>query len=99
MYNLVSEHVFPWLRTLGGNGRWKEREGKERESATAGCRPKLDFLDCLKAAAERANLEPKNFCFTSSARLSRRAICRRASISLRCKNGSGIVTLRARCAT
>jgi integrase len=28
---------------------------------TAGCQPKLDFLDCLKAAAMRANLKPENF--------------------------------------
>jgi integrase len=28
---------------------------------TAGCRPKLDFLDCLKDVAERAGLEPENF--------------------------------------
>jgi len=28
---------------------------------TAGCRPKLDFLDCPKAVAERAGLEPENF--------------------------------------
>jgi integrase/recombinase XerD len=28
---------------------------------TAGCRPKLDFLDCLKAAAERAGLDSDNF--------------------------------------
>lgn len=28
---------------------------------TAGCRPKLDFLDCLKAVAERAALETENF--------------------------------------
>jgi integrase/recombinase XerD len=28
---------------------------------TAGCRPKLDFLDALKAVAERARLNPKNF--------------------------------------
>jgi integrase/recombinase XerD len=28
---------------------------------TAGCKPKLDFLDCLKACAERAGLEPENF--------------------------------------
>jgi integrase len=26
---------------------------------TAGCKPKLDFLDCLKAAAERAKLKPE----------------------------------------
>jgi len=28
---------------------------------TAGCRPRLDFLDALKAVAERAKLNPKNF--------------------------------------
>jgi integrase len=28
---------------------------------TAGCRPKLDFLDCLKAVAERAGLEQEDF--------------------------------------
>jgi integrase/recombinase XerD len=28
---------------------------------TAGCRPKLDFLDCLKACAERAKLKKEDF--------------------------------------
>jgi integrase/recombinase XerD len=28
---------------------------------TAGCQPKLDFLDCLKAVAERAKLDQDNF--------------------------------------
>ena len=28
---------------------------------TAGCRPKLDFLDCLKAVADRAKLDSDNF--------------------------------------
>ncbi len=28
---------------------------------TAGCKPKLDFLDCLKAVAERAQLDQGNF--------------------------------------
>jgi integrase len=28
---------------------------------TAGCKPKLDFLDCLKAIAKRANLRPEDF--------------------------------------
>ncbi len=28
---------------------------------TAGCKPKLDFLDCLKAVAQRAKLEQDNF--------------------------------------
>lgn len=28
---------------------------------TAGCRPKLDFLDCLKAVVKRTRLDPDNF--------------------------------------
>jgi integrase/recombinase XerD len=28
---------------------------------TSGCNPKLDFLDCLKAVAERAGLDPSDF--------------------------------------
>ena len=28
---------------------------------TNGCKPKLDFLDCLKAVAERAGLDPEDF--------------------------------------
>ena len=28
---------------------------------TAGCNPKLDFLDCLKAVVERAELNPDGF--------------------------------------
>ena len=28
---------------------------------TAGCKPKLDFLDCLKVIAERAGLDPEHF--------------------------------------
>lgn len=28
---------------------------------TAGCKPKFDFLDCLKACAKRAKLEPEEF--------------------------------------
>ena len=28
---------------------------------TSGCNPKLDFLDCLKACAERAKLNKDNF--------------------------------------
>jgi integrase/recombinase XerD len=44
----------------------KARRGKSDKACklvfpTAGCRPKLDFLDCLKAAAERAKLDKDNF--------------------------------------
>jgi integrase len=33
---------------------------------TTGCKPKLDFLDCLKNVAERAKLEEDTSGFTSS---------------------------------
>jgi len=34
---------------------------EEAVLATKGCRPKLDFLDCLKAVAERAKLPEERF--------------------------------------
>jgi integrase/recombinase XerD len=42
---------------------WKAKSAKDCSPVfpTAGCRPKLDFLDCLKAVAERAKLDPENF--------------------------------------
>ncbi|MGC2473008.1 MAG: tyrosine-type recombinase/integrase [Candidatus Sulfotelmatobacter sp.] len=44
----------------------KARKAKSDKSCnlvfpTAGCNPKLDFLDCLKACAERAKLDKDNF--------------------------------------
>ncbi len=42
---------------------WKVKSDKTCNLVfpTAGCKPKLDFLDCLKACAERAKLDPDNF--------------------------------------
>ena len=42
---------------------WKARCNRSCELVfpTAGCNPKLDFLDCLKAVAERAGLDPSDF--------------------------------------
>ena len=42
---------------------WKAKAAKTCPLVfpTAGCNPKLDFLDCLKAAAERAKLNKENF--------------------------------------
>jgi integrase len=42
---------------------WKARADKDYSLVfpTAGCRPKLNFLDDLKAVAERAKLNPDNF--------------------------------------
>jgi integrase len=42
---------------------WKGKANKTCNLVfpTAGCNPKLDFLDCLKAVAERAKLDEDNF--------------------------------------
>jgi integrase/recombinase XerD len=42
---------------------WKAKSAKDCNLVfpTAGCRPKLDFLDCLKTIAERAKLDPDGF--------------------------------------
>jgi integrase/recombinase XerD len=42
---------------------WKKRSAKDCSLVfpTGGCRPKLDFLDCLKAVAERAKLDTAGF--------------------------------------
>jgi integrase/recombinase XerD len=42
---------------------WKPRSDGRCELLfpTSGCNPKLDFLDCLKAVAERAGLDPSDF--------------------------------------
>jgi len=42
---------------------WKAKSAKTCPFVfpTAGCKPKLDFLDCLKAVAERAKLDPDGF--------------------------------------
>jgi integrase len=42
---------------------WKVKSAKDRNLVfpTAGCRPKLDFLDCLKTIAERAKLDSDGF--------------------------------------
>jgi integrase len=42
---------------------WKAKspEGCDLVFPTAGCRPKLDFLDCLKAVVKRTRPDPDNF--------------------------------------
>ena len=42
---------------------WKAKASKDCTLVfpTAGCRPKLDFLDCLKAVVKRTKLDPDNF--------------------------------------
>ena len=42
---------------------WKAKADKTCSLVfpTSGCNPKLNFLDDLKAVAERANLDPENF--------------------------------------
>jgi len=50
-------------RLVKGLKAWKVKSDKTCNLVfpTAGCRPKLDFLDCLKAVAERAKLNPDEF--------------------------------------
>jgi hypothetical protein len=50
---------------------------------TAGCRPKLNFLDDLKAVAERAKLDPEDSGCTNSAQRSQRSACGRSRPSHR----------------
>jgi integrase len=42
---------------------WKAKSDKTCDLVfpTSGCNPKLDFLDCLKACAERGELDKDNF--------------------------------------
>ena len=65
---------------------------------TAGCRPKLNFLDDLKAVAERAGSVQRTSGFTSSGRHSQRGTCGRVLICARFSSGSVTPTWRARCA-
>ncbi len=48
---------------MKGLKAWKAKGDKTCDLVfpTAGCNPKLDFLDCLKAVAERAKLNKGNF--------------------------------------
>jgi hypothetical protein len=49
---------------------WKTKaNGCSLVFPTAGCKPKIDLLDCLKAVAELSELDPKNFWLTNSVRL------------------------------
>ena len=50
-------------RLVGSLKAWKAKASKSCSLVfpTAGCNPKLDFLDCLKAVSERAGLEQENF--------------------------------------
>jgi integrase/recombinase XerD len=50
-------------KLVKGLKAWKAKSDKTCSLVfpTAGCNPKLDFLDCLKAVAERAKLDKENF--------------------------------------
>ncbi|MFZ1138180.1 MAG: tyrosine-type recombinase/integrase [Candidatus Sulfotelmatobacter sp.] len=50
-------------KLVKGLKAWKAKSDKTCSLVfpTAGCNPKLDFLDCLKAVAERAKLDEDNF--------------------------------------
>jgi integrase len=58
------EREIPIPEKLGARLKaWKAKAAKACPLVfpTAGCNPKLDFLDCLKAVAERAKLDKGNF--------------------------------------
>ncbi|MGA9416956.1 MAG: hypothetical protein WBV60_19875 [Terriglobales bacterium] len=63
----------------------------------AGCNPKLDFLDGLKAVAERANMDKDNFWLHKFRATFATGRCGLVSISALCSNGSGTPTWRAQC--
>ena len=80
---------------------WKAKSDKTCSLVfpTAGCNPKLDFLDGLKVVAERAKLDKENSGCTSSVRRSLRGHCGLALICARFSSGLVTPTWRARCGT
>jgi len=78
---------------------WRKKPDKNCDLVfpTAGCNPKLDFLDGLKAVAERAELDKENFWlhkFRATFAPGRYGL---ALICAPCSSGSVIPTWRARC--
>ncbi len=65
---------------------------------TAGCNPKLDFLDCLKAVAERAKLDKDGFWLHKFRATSQCGPCGLVSICAPCSSGLDTRTWKARCA-
>ncbi len=67
---------------------WKAKSAKTCVLVfpTGGCKPKLDFLDCLKAVAERAKLNSDNFWLHKF----------RATFATRCLWASGQASICAR---
>ena len=66
---------------------------------TSGCNPKLDFLDCLKACAERAKLDKDDFWLHKLARPLRPGAFGLGLICGRCSSGSVTPTWNPRCDT
>jgi integrase len=64
---------------------------------TAGCKPKLDFLDCLKACAESAKLNKEDFWLHKFRSTFATRCYGQASIFARCSNGSVTQTWNPRC--
>jgi hypothetical protein len=69
---------------------WKAKADKTCNLVfpTSGCNPKLDFLDGLKAVAQRAKLDKENFWLHKFVRRSLRGRYGLVSISARFNNGS-----------
>lgn len=80
---------------------WKAKAEKTCDLVfpTSGCNVKMNFLDDLKAVAQRAEQNPEEFGSTSSGRRSRLGAHGRALIFVPCSSGLDTRTCRARCAT
>jgi integrase/recombinase XerD len=98
------EREIPMAEKLVGLLRaWKEKPSKVGKPCrlvfpTAGCNPKRDFLDCLKAVAERAKLNKEDFWLHKFGQRSRRGHCGRAWIYAQCHRGWVIRIWNQRCA-
>jgi NADPH-dependent curcumin reductase CurA len=80
---------------------WKAKADKTCDLVfpTTGCKVKMNFLDDLKAVAQRAEQNPESFGFTNSGLRSRLGASGRGLIFVPSSSGLDTRTWRARCAT
>jgi integrase/recombinase XerD len=80
---------------------WKAKSAKDCRPVfpTGGCRPKLDFLDCLKAVATRAKVDADGFWLHKFRSTFATRNLWAGSICGRFNSGSVTLTWRVRCAS
>jgi hypothetical protein len=99
MYEIVSEHVFPFLRTMGGEGSTyaKHMEGarftmremdltEERLPSAAMSSPRLTSAPSFSSGSSSVRLSSMSTTFASSAGVGGKRPSRSASVSLPCEN-------------